>query len=208
MTRVTNVGRKRNYIEAGFSPDEKPVAEPSGSRKAVSELKDSCTKTGDVDLPPKKKRKRTKRPKSKMGGDSGKSVVEARESDEDGKGAMLRASDAEGESASTNNPSSMSKTMERGRDRRGQKGMLLSLKSLDLSHSAFPALVVSERRRKQRIIEKLSVTICFACRAKGHTAKDCPKTKALGEEGDNMKPKSAVGICYRSAINSTTTVFY
>jgi zinc finger CCHC domain-containing protein 9 len=123
MTRVTNVGRKRTYIEAGFNSDE-PVAEPSES---VSELKNP---TGNVDLPPKKKRKRTKRPKSKTGGDSGKGMVEVRETDEDGK---LQANDAEGESASTNNTASMSNAMGRGKDSR-QRGVPLSLKSLNLRY--------------------------------------------------------------------------
>jgi len=39
-------------------------------------------------------------------------------------------------------------------------------------------------------------TTCFACREKGHAAKDCPTAKAEGgEQGSNSKP--GVGICYR-----------
>ncbi|KLO11729.1 hypothetical protein SCHPADRAFT_830574, partial [Schizopora paradoxa] len=67
----------------------------------------------------------------------------------------------------------------------------------------------SEQRRLQRIGERQANTTCFACREKGHAAKDCPTAKELikgyddaaleGEEGQHQK-KSAVpltGICYR-----------
>ncbi|KAK7468747.1 hypothetical protein VKT23_003250 [Stygiomarasmius scandens] len=49
----------------------------------------------------------------------------------------------------------------------------------------------SEKRRLKRIDEKKAVTTCFACREKGHSAKDCPKAK-----GGNQSNK-AVGMCYR-----------
>lgn len=49
----------------------------------------------------------------------------------------------------------------------------------------------SERRRLQRIAEKNANTTCFACREKGHAARDCP----TNENGDaESKP---VGMCYR-----------
>jgi zinc finger CCHC domain-containing protein 9 len=49
----------------------------------------------------------------------------------------------------------------------------------------------SEDRRQRRIADRNSDKICFACRAKGHAAKDCPSAVQV-EEG-----KSVVGICYR-----------
>lgn len=43
-------------------------------------------------------------------------------------------------------------------------------------------------------------TICFACREKGHAAKDCPTTKrTANDDGNNTKSKGVVGICYRCA---------
>ena len=60
----------------------------------------------------------------------------------------------------------------------------------------------SERRRVKRKDQRTLDTVCFACREKGHAAKDC--TKALKSlEGDGATKtkknvaKSAVGICYR-----------
>ena len=64
----------------------------------------------------------------------------------------------------------------------------------------------SEKRRLKRIRERNAYTICFACREKGHAAKDCPSNNAVLEgEEDNRndsknKPilgKDAVGLCYR-----------
>ncbi|KIK70827.1 hypothetical protein GYMLUDRAFT_148923 [Collybiopsis luxurians FD-317 M1] len=60
----------------------------------------------------------------------------------------------------------------------------LILNGLDVS--------ASERRRLQRIAEKNAATTCFACREKGHAAKDCPK----GRNGEGSNPKQ-VGMCYR-----------
>lgn len=52
-------------------------------------------------------------------------------------------------------------------------------------------ITASEARRLNRIKHKSSETTCFACREKGHAAKECPKTKNDGQG------KSKVGICYR-----------
>ena len=50
----------------------------------------------------------------------------------------------------------------------------------------------------QRIEEKRASTTCFACREKGHAAKDCPVTNA-GSGDKKSKSDSIVGICYRCA---------
>lgn len=53
-------------------------------------------------------------------------------------------------------------------------------------------------RRQKRIQGRLADTICFACRERGHAAKDCPSVKCQGMNGgaDNQR-KKLVGICYR-----------
>lgn len=54
----------------------------------------------------------------------------------------------------------------------------------------------SEDRRQKRVNERQANTICFACRGKGHAAKDCPDANlAL----DNAQEKAPMGICYRHA---------
>ncbi|KXN81456.1 hypothetical protein AN958_04567, partial [Leucoagaricus sp. SymC.cos] len=54
-------------------------------------------------------------------------------------------------------------------------------------------------RRQKRIQERSVGTTCFACREKGHAAKDCPNVKSNSGEEDAFqgKGRSLVGICYR-----------
>jgi hypothetical protein len=57
----------------------------------------------------------------------------------------------------------------------------------------------SEQRRQKRISERQANTTCFACRKKGHAAKDCPVScldDALEDEA-GIKVVQVVGICYR-----------
>lgn len=56
----------------------------------------------------------------------------------------------------------------------------------------------SEARRRKRISQKLDETTCFACREKGHAAKDCPTAQKSTEDDDGgEKATNVVGICYR-----------
>ena len=58
----------------------------------------------------------------------------------------------------------------------------------------------SEARRQKRIDQKLAETTCFACREKGHAAKDCPTVQKSTEDDDGEEEKTetkVVGICYR-----------
>lgn len=57
--------------------------------------------------------------------------------------------------------------------------------------------------------ERNADTTCFACRERGHTARDCTKSIAADAlEGDRANRgtrsgRDAVGICYRYATRST-----
>jgi len=56
----------------------------------------------------------------------------------------------------------------------------------------------SEVRRRKRISQKLAETTCFACREKGHAAKDCPTFQNCTKDDDGEeKTTNVVGICYR-----------
>jgi zinc finger CCHC domain-containing protein 9 len=70
MTRITNIGRKRTYVEAGFKNALEGAA--SVHKPTVEENMTATSKedNGTTDAPPKKKRKRTKKPKAHAG-DSG-----------------------------------------------------------------------------------------------------------------------------------------
>ena len=71
MTRVTDFGLKRTYLEAGFSNDETP------SKKTALVDQSSTNPTASTEVaPPKKKRKRT--PKSKRDGNLTKNDAESK----------------------------------------------------------------------------------------------------------------------------------
>ena len=56
----------------------------------------------------------------------------------------------------------------------------------------------TEARRLKRVNERLTQTTCFACREKGHAARDCPKAvKSFHGEDGQVKTAAVVGICYR-----------
>jgi len=66
MTRITNFGRKRTYVEAGFNNDPLEgdgVNEPSVGNMEATSKESNLT----ADAPPPKKRKRTKKPKAQAG---------------------------------------------------------------------------------------------------------------------------------------------
>jgi hypothetical protein len=69
----------------------------------------------------------------------------------------------------------------------------------------------SEARRLRRIDAKQSETICFACRERGHAAKNCPNSKSsiLDDEG-LPRDDISVGVCYRCVNTHTRSsgVFY
>jgi hypothetical protein len=66
MTRITNFGRKRTYVEAGFANDAL-VEEPAEPQASTSTLPSESQPRDQA--PPKKKRKRTKKPKESGGND-------------------------------------------------------------------------------------------------------------------------------------------
>lgn len=78
MTRITDFGRKRTHVEAGF---EEPI-EPQASTSTLP----SESQPHDNQVPPQKKRKRTKKPKE-SGGEGeveGKGKVEAQDAGDPG----------------------------------------------------------------------------------------------------------------------------
>ncbi|QRW08287.1 hypothetical protein RhiLY_07286 [Ceratobasidium sp. AG-Ba] len=121
MTRYTNTGRKRTYLEAGFGDDLEPVAEAAGNPP------------GTPSAGPSKKR-------------AHKASKTNRSKDE-----------------------------------------------IDRKHS-------SEARRLRRIEQKQTDTICFACREQGHTAKACPKSSVLDDDG---LPRETIGLFIGAGREST-----
>ncbi|KAK0210763.1 hypothetical protein DFS33DRAFT_1378745 [Desarmillaria ectypa] len=133
MTRVTNFGRKRTYLEAGFAATPADPADP-----AVLEAMDEPIAKN---VPPKERKR------SKQEGNS-KAAVDGRNS--------------------------------------------IHLKQGKVKASRAAA---SELRRQRRIAERDALTTCFACRERGHAARNCPKTKM--QDANGKTGKNVVGICYR-----------
>ncbi|TFK53577.1 hypothetical protein OE88DRAFT_1260670 [Heliocybe sulcata] len=175
MTRYTSIGYKRKYLEAGFGDDADDVdAAPQDESFAAEEGTTASVPQdlGSVD-PPKKKRKRSKKPKvAKLNVEEvqGTEGVEAQ--------GKERAQEQTGESAQ-----GTAEVREKKKAGQGKKQKRLDAKAR------------SDQRRQRRIDERYANTTCLACREKGHMAKKCPKAKT--EDGNGQQGKSAVGICYR-----------
>lgn len=154
MTRVTNFGRKRTFVEAGFNYKE--GAESSIMKKQKKIKEHSTELNGDVkesNEKPKKSNSRAHKKllklKAKKSAARGKQQPEAKDFD------MSRSLKHTPAGPGTQSPKSWR-----------------------------ASLPLSEQRRQRRIIEREAGTICFMCREKGHLAKDCPTTSVTLDGGD------------------------
>ncbi|KAL5485483.1 hypothetical protein ACEPAI_8125 [Sanghuangporus weigelae] len=180
MTRYTNLGRKRSCFEAGFSDDK--------IERTLDDVTDDKVLLADVDekpeshpsQPPAKKRKRSKQKKSKE-------IEKSSDKQEEKDGDEL-AKDTEEREENQQVKQAYSKG---NREKNRKQEAVMAARS--------------EQRRLQRKQEKLVNTTCFACREKGHAAKDCPKVKS-GETSGNRAGKYNLitGICYRCGSSKHT----
>ncbi|KAJ6502499.1 hypothetical protein C8R45DRAFT_621558 [Mycena sanguinolenta] len=167
MTRVTNFGIKRTYLQAGLSETVDTAApEPVASEPNESEALPAP--------PPKKKRKRTK------------------PSQRDGNKAKNAALQQEGVTAETEGQTESAPPAAQSTKPTTKKSKPKTKKT------KAPYVSPGEARRLKRVEERNATTICFACRLKGHSARDCPSSQS----GD--KSNSAVGICYRCGSSKHT----
>ncbi|KAG2132601.1 hypothetical protein BD769DRAFT_1448469 [Suillus cothurnatus] len=173
MTRITDFGRKRTHVQAGFPDDSEPAQEPTEPHASTSTLPSESQLHDQV--PPKKKRKRTKKPKEN-GDDGGEKAGPSED----------KAQDTVSSEAAKVVPKKKLKDKRKPKTRPD------------------PAQR-SESRRQKRIAEKYADTTCFACRSKGHTARDCPtiRNEASGG-GSGVARQKTVGICYRCGSNQHT----
>ncbi|KAF8971225.1 hypothetical protein BDZ97DRAFT_1651625 [Flammula alnicola] len=186
MTRVTDFGRKRTHLQAGFAEDDIP----SNADVDIHQLSSTVLKTDHADQveastsqetsvpPPKKKRKRT--PKSKRDGYAAQRAAEAAKLN----GEAAEPQDQETEenkaegSAGTNTEPTLTRI-----EKKKKRNLARRLKVLS----------ATEARRLKRIQQKNADTTCFACREKGHAARDCPTSQKAGD----AEATAVVGVCYR-----------
>ncbi|KAJ7709840.1 hypothetical protein B0H17DRAFT_1155692 [Mycena rosella] len=154
MTRVTNFGIKRTYVQAGFSD--------AAAAAAVEQPVTAVVPDAEAP-PPKKKRKRTKM--SQRDGNKAKN-------------ALLEGADPETTANAAPPVAQPPKPAPPAKKAKPKK-----------TKSAYVS--PSELRRQKRVDERNAATTCFACREKGHSARDCPSAQSDG------KSKGAIGICYR-----------
>ncbi|KAF9568156.1 hypothetical protein CPC08DRAFT_449561 [Agrocybe pediades] len=207
MTRVTNFGIKRTYVQAGLyrdnDNDPEPTAGPSNSGKAVNqesgeENKEAATlpasEAGSEPKPAKKKRKRT--PKSKRDGYAAQKAAETTAlNGEVPPPTTEEGGDADTASGSGNAPTttpaepkpyeSLSKSAKKKRREKDRKAKIL--KAREAKQKA-----AKEDKVSRTGSSKNKKTVCFACREMGHSAIECPTTKQTAE-GE----KGKVGLCYR-----------
>ncbi|KAG6849643.1 hypothetical protein H0H93_006647 [Arthromyces matolae] len=170
MTRITNFGRKRSYLEATaqVQDDKAPKLTELEGDSIVPDGEDA-----DVAPPPRKKRKRTK-PSMRDGNTGVKAAEAAVEKERKRLEAEARATEG---------------TLSKSAKKKLREKAIKEKKTLS-------PVEIREKRRLQRIEEKKQATTCYACRQNGHSAKDCPNTDRPGED---QKQTQLVGICYRFA---------
>ncbi|KAI0829434.1 hypothetical protein BC628DRAFT_1360507 [Trametes gibbosa] len=176
MTRYTNFARKRTFVEAGFNDQEpQPVSQAPNIVSSKNAVAPLEAASSEPEL---KKKKRIRAKKPKFSSAKGHAV----EGDGDG---------AEGESSSAVKRTDGGASRTRKNSKKSDKRPPRDRKQ------------ASEQRRVQRMQERNADTTCFACRERGHTARDCTKSivaDALeGERGKRgvRSGRDAVGICYR-----------
>ncbi|KAJ3556603.1 hypothetical protein NM688_g1934 [Phlebia brevispora] len=184
MTRYANFGVKRTYVEAGFDGVQEDSVGVT-TRNAPAQVPAT-----PQDGPEKKKRKR-KRPAKQHPPSDHRGLG--------GQDATATTSDVQAGKTSVEAASQKSEPTKRKLKSKGQcsdtSRLVVFVGSL---YFADTRKFASERRRLQRQRERNAETICFACREKGHAAKDCRKAiSAQPGEGGRKTGKQVVGICYR-----------
>ncbi|KAI9442259.1 hypothetical protein H4582DRAFT_1927424 [Lactarius indigo] len=167
MTRYTNAGRKRTYLQASFGPNDHETLTTTTSA-SVLDSSDPLQAQQEVrvgDVQPSRKRRR----RSKVGSEE-KVVAD----DGDDKPVVK----------SEKTKKALAKLKAKERAKRAKK-------------TAADRAAASETRRLKRKVERCANTTCFACREVGHSARDCPSIQPGTGDGTTKTTKNLVGICYR-----------
>lgn len=211
MTRYTDFARKRTYVEAGLNyREDRSGEEPEKEQEGSSDAHDIPQHAREAESSePSKKKGSSKHRKGKS--DDAQPVTEHEGSQPPPPTNDTEPSDGDqSENVVAENAVDDDGKRKRSRgairaERRRIRGSLLPKPPRLLNASSFLDAQTrkedSERRRVKRKDQRTVDTICFACREKGHAARECTKALKPTEEGGEAKrknvAKSAVGICYR-----------
>ncbi|VDC01676.1 unnamed protein product [Peniophora sp. CBMAI 1063] len=201
MTRYTNLGRKRSYVDAGMNYRENASSQAASTSASASaptdappttdaDPSDPAAGTSGTSGPPKKKKRRgkasnEKREAKRVGGEGeGEKGEESDGGDED-EDKGVKAADKPSASVETGEKPESNKAKKLRLFKEKQKA---KRKKDDADRAA-----ASEKRRLKRIAERHANKVCFACREMGHAAQLCPNVKPE----DQAKGANPAGICYR-----------
>ncbi|KAK7692228.1 hypothetical protein QCA50_003853 [Cerrena zonata] len=176
MTRITNLGRKRTHVQAGFETHDVQVDETTTQELQVDDNVEGSSPSATAETP-KKKRKRIRRKKPKDSEDNRSTEPSTR---------------PEGDPETANGEGTTEPPVTARKTSNGKKQKEKRAKDAAARKAA------SEWRRLKRQDDRHADTICFACRKSGHPAKYCPES--IGEDSGRSSKTSganAVGICYR-----------
>lgn len=210
MTRYTNLGRKRTYVEAGFNyRDEDQLStqtagastsSASGPRLECNPPEKQLEDSGDTITASSPKRKRKRSKKRNESGDANEERTTA-----DGQ-AGETSDDPEKEIKAAVKSAKIQKANSRLKDKKKAKrakGAFSDRRAVwpisiflvfHLADAADRA-AASEKRRLKRIAERHANTVCFVCRQNGHAAVMCPNNTK--NDSEDTGAGAQVGICYR-----------
>ncbi|KZT68266.1 hypothetical protein DAEQUDRAFT_728076 [Daedalea quercina L-15889] len=204
MTRYTDFSRKRTYVQAGLNYQEEDH-DSSNHEHADSGNGRSSTQTTQAEesseSPKKRRRKDTSKPK-KSGSKKTAALTDL------GEGRQTEASITDGVVPCDHQESAehgvRRDEVDGGSEKKRSRGAIRAERRR--IRDAQACKEASERRRLKRKDQRTADTVCFACREKGHAARDCTVSlKPSGQGGEaNTKigvqkrvAKNVVGICYR-----------
>ncbi|KAI0727361.1 hypothetical protein C8Q72DRAFT_840539 [Fomitopsis betulina] len=197
MTRYTDFARKRTYVEAGLNyREDRSGEEPEQEQEGSSDAHDipQHAREAESSEPSKKKRKKGSSKHRKGKSDDAQPVTEHEGSQPPPPTNDTEPSDGD----QSENVVAENAVDDDGKRKRSRGAIRAERRRI---RDAQTRKEDSERRRVKRKDQRTVDTICFACREKGHAARECTKALKPTEEGGEAKrknvAKSAVGICYR-----------
>ncbi|KAF9022056.1 hypothetical protein BDZ89DRAFT_1197720 [Hymenopellis radicata] len=181
MTRVTNFGRKRTYIETGLS--EVSASDLTAEVPETKEAEETATTEGAEPL--KKKRKRTKKKVDEAGGDPAASSstksqkpkkikTDRKEATESRRQKRIAEREADTTCFACREKGHAARHCPKTKNEGGKREVGICYRCGSNKHT------LSRCKKPQDPTNPLPFASCFVCSGKGHLASACPENKARG----------------------------